>query len=470
MGRSEYQFKRYMYVAIFVFYAVFAAYLYPFMRGEIAGFSLFQNFLLFFAAPIGSLLGIYLVEEEHRGLINIRDRSIRQDVDSRIDFVGRTLGVETHYYPAINVSIMPIFSFGAVINVPTVICSILFSAVFFVAVWGLPLIAALPVLLALSLLLSWLVNIVVSIPLFIKISRSKPDGYVDIQYTEKAARAFIRRQPFIYREVIDSFSEKEKDLLKYLLDEAMRAAYRINNILKRGDAEPALLAGEVKTLEYIINDFIPKILITTRDYFKKHKAEADAALTVYEREVAPKVRHEALALVAKLEEVNDSIYAINKKVKQVEAQKMAEIEQQIEQSISLDSMLAKITDNNIAIPVIAFPEFHTLHFKDDAKRAAANNIVSGALQDFVEAKSAATNPQDKHKLEREIKEIKTFVKALASDTPESAAREARLLKKEQKDPLYINGTRERINDIDNMIAGNKYYINAYDETLPINKD
>lgn len=469
MNRSDYRFNKYMYITVLVFFGVFGLYFYPFLISGAAEITAFRGLALIFGPALVSLFGIYTVQEESHSLANIRDKSIKRDGSKRIPLTSKVIRSETLYYPAINASITPAFSFGAVINTPVVICSMAFSAGFFIAMWGSPLIPTLPVLLFISIMLSWITNTAINIPTFIKIFRSEPDGYVDMQYAISTGLAFIRKQEFVYYHELGDFHKKKKDLLKHLLEESFTAARRINNLIAKGHADPKLLVNEVQTLEYIINDFIPRVIITTRDYFKQHKAVASEALNVYEREVEPKVHQEALALVDKLGCVERSIIEINKYVKQVDEQKTAEIERQIEASINLDGVLTNLT-GSIDAPTAAFPEFHALQFKDDAKRAAANNIVSGALKNFVEAENMASNSRDKRKLAKEITEIKTFVRALASDTPESVEREARLIAKEQQDPLYIKGSRGRIDDVDNMIASNKYYIEAYDNTLPITKD
>lgn len=70
-------------------------------------------------------------------------------------------------------------------------------------------------------------------------------------------------------------------------------------------------------------------------------------------------------------------------------------------------------------------------------------------------------------LDAQINRVKTFVKSLASNTPESADRQSRIIAKEKADTLYLGDGSVAVNSVDHIIAVNERYIESYDNTLPI---
>ena len=146
----------------------------------------------------------------------------------------------------------------------------------------------------------------------------------------------------------------------------------------------------------------------------------------------------------------------------------AERKKNQEALVDIDKVLLTLSED-AGIPVPTFPEFTELKFSNDQKRVAAKNIVAHSLKTLIEAKNKVTSGDDKQKLERQINKVKSFVKSLASNTPESADREARLRAAIKDDPLFLGTGITDIDDVDNTIAINERYIDSYDRSLPISK-
>lgn len=390
-------------------------------------------------------------------LTQIADRSTRA---SKISLSSKKIETHAGYYPIANVSVTPIFSLFAVINRVVLACSLPF-AIITLLMKGSPLAVGLMVVVAVAL--SWLVFALINVVALKKIERCKAvrqysTRTVNMDYSRDMVEALCRTQKKPH--FIGGWSDRE-DIMMALATQAIEAGFLANDLLVDGVIDPDIFDSEIKTIEYTLNAFIPNAISTTNNFFNANKKNKEAAERVYEAELEPKVISEATKLQAANKKIVDRLMVAYRKAEAVRKKNQ-------EALIDVDKALLSLSEG-AGIPIPAFPEFGELVFTNDQKKVAAKNIVTSSLNTLIEAKNKVTNSDDKVKLENQITRVKRFVKSLASNTPESAEREARLRAAIKDDPLFLGTVVGDIDDVDNTISINERYLDSYDRSLPISK-
>lgn len=375
---------------------------------------------------------------------------------------------QTHYYyPAIDTYLTPIFSFSAFFNLRTLLFGVPQAFVLFVFVSDLPLTGLLT---AVYFSLCWLAGAALSFKSMCKVitnSNRNAKDCVNMDYSKKLIHKMLSSQAVIY------YKTKEKnsgdDLIKDLYVLSAKAAIDINDLIAKNNNIAAKAKDEIEIIEHVINYFVPTTIQTTRRFFSKNSNRMDAAEAVYLKEAAPKIRQEALELNEKMLIIHETIKCLKAAQMKVE---VAEIKKQRlvdEKLITLDEDLLTLTKKT-TLPLADFSDFHELEFKDIEKRVAAQNIVSGTLMQLIDAREKVALTSEKEMLDAQIEHVKSFVRSLAANTPESKERKERRTKEEQNAPLYLGHDDLDINGIKNMIKIHNRYIDSYDKALPIGND
>lgn len=362
----------------------------------------------------------------------------------------------TYYYPAINMSIAPIIGLQAFLSSPVISFVVPFMICFLVISKNMGLTVGL-VLVAISMM--WVSFAAINTMTALKILAARKQGqlstkFVSMNFSYQELENICKDQEIFY--YVDS--DKNVDMLRYIARKGVIAAQVANNLIQSGDTDAEALVSEVAVIEHIINSFVVTTINTSNNFFKKHRGKKEAAEKIYLRDVAPQIRKEALELKDKIEAITSTLNNI------AVAGNRARIKAD-EDSISIDAELLLMTESAV-LPIPQFPEYHSLTFKNNQNKVAAKNIVGGSLMTLVRAKDLARDDIEQEKIEQQINTTKDFVKALACGTPESEAREARLMEASKQDALFLGGANNDITAIDNIIAIEQRYINSYDSTLP----
>lgn len=441
---------------------VFSFYLYNRYDGAfsfdiVAGFGILLPFFM------GWILLIIIRENLGFRKHETINRSLTSLTAYSLPIINNRMSEVSYYYPEIKTKVSPILSIPDFFN-GTAIIFIVPYAVIHGIIFGN---ATEPLLLSLLVLaVCWLVFATININSLIKVimvNKSNIPAIVNIDYSSSYIDRLLKSQSVFY------YTDKEKkvDLLAQLYKAAVIAGNKLNELILTKGADSAMLDNEIKTIEHISNYFVVTTINSTKNFFDKHKDKRVAAERIYMRDVAPDVRREAFELKDKLTAINLTIISMEEAQAAMEADREKQQLLLDEQSIAIDSDLIALTQRT-TLTVSDFPEFNELYFKNMEKRTAAKNIVLGALTQLVEAKKKAIKLEEQQKLDNQIGRVKTFVRSLASGTPESVAREARLKEQEKQDALYISADTTDVNDIEHIIAVNERYITSYDNTLPIN--
>lgn len=444
--------------------SIFGSYLYMNWGATTADVPMLVSMFLFI------FLACILIAMEKEGALDLGfndyqtlDKSLCKSNSLLSPLVNKSLAHTNYYYPGLNTYISPLFSLPTFINfrviifvLPTAVAALVMTGNFF-------LVAKLT---ALALICCWVFLVALNLkPIFkVLINRGREElRTINMAYSIETMREMLGQQTIIYHKD----EQKDKDLFELLYMNGHLAATEINDLIASKHTTAAMIENEVKTIEHIINYFVPTTINTTKKFFSKYKNKHDAALTIYMRDAAPKIRKEALELYTKVHAVHDTIRHMKSAQRALDAIKIKEQRLIDEDSIKIDMELLALTEKTV-LPINEFPEFHRLNFKNTEKRVAAQNIVSVSLIQLVEAKNKVSSPTEKQNLDIQIERVKTFVKSLASDTPESIERQSRIIAKEKADTLYLGVSSNRINDVDHIIGINERYITSYDNTLPIN--
>lgn len=375
---------------------------------------------------------------------------------------------QTHYYyPAIDTYLTPILSPSAFFNLRAAFLGGLQAFVFFVFVSDLSLTA---ILITAHFSLCWLAGTALSFKSIYKVitnsNRNAPDC-VNMTYSIDMVNRMLNNQSVIY------YKTKEKnpgdDLIKSLYVLSAKAAVDINDLIAKNNNISTKTKDEIEIIEHVINYFVPTTIETTKRFFSKNNKKVEAATAVYLNEAAPKIRQEALELHEKMLIIHETIRCIKTAQMKIE---VAEIKKQRlidEKLITLDEDLLTLTKKT-TLPLADFSDFHELEFKDIEKRVAAQNIVSGTLMQLIDAREKVALTSEKEMLDAQIEHVKSFVRSLAANTPESKERKERRTKEEQNAPLYLGHDDLDINGIKNMIKIHNRYIDSYDKALPIGND
>lgn len=406
---------------------------------------------------MGAGLVITFLVREGEKPTQITDKSIGI---AKIAYSSKKLETHAAYYPAAAVSVTPIFSVFAIFNRVVAACVVPFAIMMMLMTFN-PLTVV--VLVAVSMALSWIVFALINLAAMMKIKRYKTTNHrsmrtVNTDYSQNMVAALCRTQA--KTNFVGDWSDR-KDIMMALAVQATETAFLANDLIVEGVIDPDMFESEIKTIEHTLNAFIPNTISATNDFFKANKKNGLAADRVYEAELAPKIIKEANKLNATNEKTAERLVVAYEKAE-------AEYKKNQEALVDVDKVLLTLSEG-AGIPVPAFPEFTELKFSNDQKRVAAKNIVAHSLKTLIDAKNKVTSGDDKQKLERQINKVKDFVKSLASNTPESADREARLRAAIKDDPLFLGTGITDIDDVDNTIAINERYIDSYDRSLPISK-
>lgn len=371
-----------------------------------------------------------------------------------------SLSPETHatYYPAVGTQITPIFSIFAVVNRVTTALLAPFVVIFILISFDIKITAILALI---ALALCWVVFASLNIINIMKVisytsKHPIPMRTVNIDLSEGQISKLCRKQKGKY--LIGSLSEGE-NIMNTLGERSIWAGVLANDLISSGLVDGETIENEIKLIEHTINNFIPNTFTATHNFFKTNKYNKAAAQRIYQKELKPKIKNEAENLDVKIWEVTKQLKTLKKKLLQEQQKRQDEL-------VNIDETLLILAESsNIPLPI--FPEFNELNFSSDQKRVVAKNIVTSSLKTLTEAKQRVSNAADEDKLDRQISKVKGFVKSLASDTKESAEREARLIKANKADPLCLSTGIEDISDVDNTIAVIDRYIESYDRSLPI---
>lgn len=434
--------------------SVFGSYLYT--LNLIVGASFFYLFLGLIAPLIVGwmvMLSFFSDQGNDRSVI---DKSLTTGFNTKELLVNTSLKTKTYYYPAIDKSVDPIFSIQSLLNVTVLSFLIPYSVSFLVVTHDFWLTLAVT---GIAIALSWIAFAFVNVPTTYQVLRGNAladpaSSFVNMNYSYAQLEKLCDSQQIFFSVEAD----KKTDLLRLIARKAVVAGQVANDLIAGGYADPNLMTSEIAVIEHIANSFVPTTITTSNDFFEKYKGKKDAAEKIYLEKIAEQIRSEAFSL-------KDKIEAITLTLKNLSIERERAIQQAEEDSISIDVALIAMTES-ANLPIPEFPEFHSLKFKNDMNKAAAKNIVMGSLMTLVDAKDKAASVEDKQKLDTEIGNVKTFVKSLASDTPESVAREVRLVEANKADALYLGAEIGSMSDIDNIIAIQQRYIKSYDTTLP----
>lgn len=438
-------------------------------------FALVFNTALYLQAPQSSIVwqvafGVFIptylswlalsgVTEENKLSKTTVDKPLSID-GSAPSIFDLSVPTTNYYYPAINTNVMPIFSVSAFFNTTTCIIGLSYSIGFAVAIMDITM--SIVITAAIAFGISWLVMAGINITNLLKVikSRSKLSVYtINMKYKVVSFEKMLNNQAFIYRNPFDEYHPR-LDLLKEIAFLSLHITRSLNILIAKGYVDATVIASEIKTVEYVMNSFVPNTIQTTNKFFKKNKANPEEAERVYKRDVKPSIMSEAVELNEKLEKL-DAI------LNEIDAKRISERTKKIEKSIVVDDDLLALT-HKAKLPIVAFPDFYELEFDDIERKVAAQRIVSGSLMNLVTAKESTANNNDKQKLDNKINQVKDFVRSLASNTPESVKRRDRITEKEKSDDLYLENNSVTIGNIDNILAVTDRYIDSYDNTLPIN--
>lgn len=447
----------YMLTVAFIFASVFGVALYMQISVEFFALQILAGVIL---PPLIAWFGLYDVLEDNRLSHNTVDKSLSKENRTTTPVIDLSPTTTKYYYPAVGVSLTPIFSVSAIFNTTTCIIGIAYFIGSFLSIFDLTL--GLAITTAVAFGFSWLAIVALNIVSLVKISkaRKKPSPYViDMKYSNRDLTEAINNQAIIFYNNPNSYSGK-KDLLKSIAQHGIDAARALNVLIAEGYTDAVVMSSEIKTIEYAINYFVITTISTTNKFFKKYKANPSEAKRVYKRDVEPSILKEALELDEKIQKIDKVIEGIN--TRRIESRR-----QLIEDAIVIDEDLIALT-HRTQLPIVAFPDFHKLEFDDIERKVAAQRIVSGSLMNLVNARESTSDGSNKHKLNKKIEEVKNFVRSLASDTPESITRKNRISAKEKANILHLENDAVITGDIDNIIAITNRYIDSYDNTLPTN--
>lgn len=413
-------------------------------------------FWVFIPSALAGMLTHLFIREREVGW-QIMDKPINA---SKIDFFSKKLETHAAYYPAAKVSVTPIFSVFAVVNIVVASCVVPFVVVAVLMTFN-PL-SVLGLALT-SITVSWLVLVVINIIATIKVNQQKANSYrsmrtVNMDYSYDMLADICKTQ--VERNFVGDWSDR-KDIMLALAEKAVETGFLANDLIMEGVVDAEIIEGEIKIIEHSLNSFIPNTISTTNDFFKANKKNKAAAHRIYEKELEPKIVSEATKL-------SMTIGKIWKRLGDASDKAVAELRKNQDALINIDKVLLSLSED-AGIPVPTFPEFTELNFSSDQKRVAAKNIITNSLKTLNDAKNKVTSSDDKQKLDRQINKVKSFVRSLASNTPESAAREERLRAAIKTDPLFLGTDIGEFDDIDNTIAINERYLDSYDRSLPISK-
>lgn len=405
---------------------------------------------------------LYSLVGEAKETYQIADKSI---YNREIALVSSKPEIHGAYYPALGIQVTPVFSIPAVINrtvaaiiLPFSFISILLSFDFL----------AVAIIVIKSLALCWLVFFAINMVSLIRIKRHQTKQYPTMR-TVNMTFSIIEIEDLCsnqyrphYTAIYNGNYNEHKEIMRALGERAIWAGFLANDLMISGYIDSDNIDSEIKTIEYVINSFIPITVTTTADFFKKNKKNKAAAVRRYEKDLEPNIIRQA-------EKLDAEIWEITKRLKKIEKFALADQKKKRDDLVDIENALQIFTEE-YNIPSPTFPEFNELTFNSDQKKVAAKNIVTSSLKTLIEAKDKAKNKIDIDKLDRQINKVKMFVRSLASDTPESEAREERLIEASKADPLSLGTNISDINDIDNTIAIIDRYIDSYDKSLPISKN
>ena len=408
-----------------------------------------------------SWLALSVVKEENKLSETTVDKPLSID-GSAPPIFDLSVPTTNYYYPAINTNVMPIFSVSAFFNTTTCIIGLSYSIGFAVAITIMDITMSIVITAAIAFGINWLVMAGINITSLLKVikSRSKLSVYtINMKYKVVSFEKMLNNQAFIYRNPFDEYHPR-LDLLKEIAFLSLHITRSLNILIAKGYVDATVMASEIKTVEYVMNSFVPNTIQTTNKFFKKNKAYPEETKRVYKRDVMPSVMSEAI-------ELNDKLKKLDAILNEIDAKRISERTKKIERSIVVDDDLLALT-HKAKLPIVAFPDFYELEFDDIERKVAAQKIVSGSLMDLVVAQESTDNNSDKDKLNNKINEVKSFVRSLASNTPESVKRRDRIIEKEKSGALYLENSSVTIGNVDNILAVTDRYINSYDNTLPIN--
>lgn len=422
----------------------------------IVGVSFFSVFLGLIAPLIVGWLVMLSFFSDEGADKSVADKSLTTGFSAKDLIINTSLKSKTYYYPAIDKSVDPIFSLQSLLNVTVLSFLVPYSISFLMVThdfWLTVMVASI------VMGLSWIGFVIANISTVYQVLRGNAladttVSFVNMDYSYAQLKRICDNQKIHFSVEAD----KKTDLLRLIARRGIIAGQVANDLIASGYADPKLMTSEIAVIEHITNSFVPKTIKTSNEFFKKYEGKTVAAEKIYLEKVAGQIRSEALSLKEKIE-------AIALTLKRLAVDRERAIQQAEEDLISIDVALIAMTES-ANLPIPEFPEFHSLKFKNDMNKAAAKNIVMGSLMTLVDAKSKADSAEDKQKLDTEIGNVKTFVKSLASDTPESLAREARLIEANKADVLYLGTDVSSMSGVDNIIGIQKRYIEGYDRTLP----
>ena len=459
---KTYFYGRYVLSCWIICACVFGIYLHT--MGLISGKS-FLNIFLGVVAPV--VVGWMVMLSFFTSASNdssVMDKSLSENPSAKAVskvFVNTSLGSKTYYYPAINRSVDPIFSIQAIFNVTIGSFLIPYTVAFWAVTHNFLMALAVS---GIAATLAWVVFVALNMPVALRVLRGQAearasndmsDSFVNMNYSYSQLEHICNSQEIRFFVEAD----KKVDLLRLIARKSVVAGQVLNDLIMDGYADANLMRNEVAVIEHISNSFVPTTIITSNKFFKKYSGKKEAAEKIYIEKIAGQIREEALSLRTKIE-------AISATIKTLAEERESAIKKADEDSINIDVALIAMTES-ANLPIPQFPEFHSLKFNNDMNKAAAKNIVTGSLMTLVDAKNRADSIEDKNKLDAEIGNVKSFVKSLAIDTPESAAREVRVNDANKADALYLGTDISGMNGVDNIIAIQKRYIDSYDTTLPL---
>lgn len=474
---------KYMLTVGLIFALVFSIALYPYLSQR---FIVWQVAFGFFIPTVLSWFGLSALIEENKLSKTTVDRRLSTDTTAPPIF-DLSVPTANYYYPEINTNVMPIFSVNAIFNTTTCIIGFCYSIGFALATMNITM--SVVMIAAIAFGISWLLAAGINIINLLKVIKTKGESSaytINMKYRVDSFEKMLDNQSFVYCHNLNKDDPREdslqkiavlslhitrslnnlnedyprEDLLQKIAFLSLHITRSLNILIAKGYADATVMASEIKTVEYVMNSFVPNTIQTTNKFFKKHKANPLEAKRVYERDVKPSIMSEAVELNKKLEKL-DSI--LNK----IDDKRITERKKVIENSIVIDDDLLALT-HKAKLPIVAFPDFYQLEFDDIERKVAAQRIVSGSLMNLVSAKESAANTNDKQKLDNKINQVKYFVRSLASNTPESVKRRDRITEKEKSDDLYLENNSVAVGNIDNILAITDRYIDSYDNTLPIN--
>lgn len=280
-------------------------------------------------------------------------------------------------------------------------------------------------------------------------TQEQKQSYVNTEFSEYELLSLINKADL---EDITQTSKLNKRFRKFV-GKTYTVIRKLNKLISTHPQYATVFTANSDYLQYIVNDIVPMKTQTAIDIASSNDQSKEDAIAI----INNRIGYDLLQQINLLEtEVN----AIEIKIDEI----FEDIDSQIRRGF-----LEGLEDTFTINPLNYFPDFYTLKFEELENEVFAKNILNETLPNLIKAREGLTDNADIAKINKQIDDVKHFVRSIASNSPESKQRALRHSQEQSKDILNIGHENHYMSDLDYLIGSTSRYLESADKSLPLRK-